>query len=139
LPIGFGVLFLGLFAIKNQLPSFEVLAEFLLLITAIFSTITAIFGLFLAKEGGYETSALDWHQWSGVSVSFVYFIWVLLRRNLLIGAALGFVALVVAGHTGASITHGEDYLRFGEKATEIILTVVSVLSNLGMQVLGSKP
>ncbi|MFM1821051.1 MAG: hypothetical protein RLZZ402_1410 [Bacteroidota bacterium] len=119
LPIGFGVLLLGLFAIKNQLPSFEVLAEFLLLITAIFSTFTAIFGLFLAKEGGYETSALDWHQWSGVAVSFVYFVWVLLRRNLLVGAGLGFIALVVAGHTGASITHGEDYLRFGEKAMEI--------------------
>ena len=119
LPIGFGVLLVGLFAIKKQLVSFEVLAEFLLLITAIFSTLTAIFGLFLAKEGGYETSALDWHQWSGVTVSFVYFVWVLVRRNLLIGAALGFIALLFAGHTGASITHGEDYLHFGEKSTKI--------------------
>jgi uncharacterized membrane protein len=119
LPIGFGVLLLGLFGIKKQLASFDVLAEFLLLITAIFSTSTAIFGLFLAKEGGYETNALDCHQWSGVLVSFVYFIWVLIRRNLVVGALLGFVALVIAGHTGASITHGEDYLRFGSKATEI--------------------
>ena len=62
LPIGFGVLLVGLFAIKKQLDSFEILAEFLLLLTAIFSTLTAIFGLFLAKEGGYETAALDWHQ-----------------------------------------------------------------------------
>lgn len=119
LPIGFGVLLLGLFAIKKQLTSFAVLAEFLLLITAIFSSLTAIFGLFLAKEGGYETSALDWHQWSGVAVSFVYFVWVIRRKNLLVGATLGFIALVIAGHTGASITHGEDYLRFGEKSTEI--------------------
>ncbi|MEY3646206.1 MAG: hypothetical protein RL127_914, partial [Bacteroidota bacterium] len=124
LPIGFGVLLLGLFAIKKQLASFEVLAEFLLLITALFSTLTAIFGLFLAKEGGYETSALDWHQWSGVAVSFVYFSWVLLRRNLLAGASLGFVALVFAGHTGANITHGEDYLRFGSKTTEITTSSV---------------
>lgn len=119
LPIGFGVLLVGLFAIKKQLASFEVLAEFLLLITSIFSTLTAIIGLFLAKEGGYETSALDWHQWSGVAVSFVYFVWVLIRRNLLLGAVLGFIALLFAGHTGASITHGEDYLRLGEKSTEI--------------------
>ena len=119
LPIGLGVLLLGLFGIKKQLASFEVLAEFLLLLTAIFSTSTAIFGLFLAKEGGYETSALDWHQWSGVAVSFVYFSWVVLRRNLIVGASLGFIALVFAGHTGASITHGEDYLRFGDKSTEI--------------------
>jgi len=119
LPIGFGVVLLGLFGIKKQLASFDILAEFLLLITAIFSTSTAIFGLFLAKEGGYDAGALDWHQWSGVSVSFVYFIWVLLRRNLLIGSVLGFIALVIAGHTGASITHGEDYLQFGTKATAI--------------------
>ena len=46
LPIGFGVLLVALFAIKKQLASFEVLAEFLLLITALFSTSTAIFGLF---------------------------------------------------------------------------------------------
>jgi len=119
LPIGFGVLLLGLFSIKKQIASFEILAEFLLLLTAIFSTITAIFGLLLAKEGGYENSALDWHQWSGVAVSFVYFVWVLASRNLLLGAALGFIASVFAGHTGASITHGEDYLRFGTKSTEI--------------------
>ena len=119
LPIGFGVLLLGLFAIKKQLASFEVLADFLLLLTAIFSSLTAILGLFLSKEGGYETAALDWHQWSGVAVSFVYFSWVLLRRNLFLGSALGFIALVIAGHTGASITHGEDYLKFGSQQSEI--------------------
>jgi uncharacterized membrane protein len=119
LPIGFGVLLIGLFAIKKQLATFEILAEFLLRLTAVFSTLTAVFGLFLSKEGGYETSALDWHQWSGVAVSFVYFTWVLIRRNIFVGAALGFIALVIAGHTGASITHGEDYLRFGAQATEI--------------------
>jgi uncharacterized membrane protein len=119
LPIGFGVLLLGLFAIKKQLASFKILADFLLLLTAIFSSLTAIFGLFLSKEGGYEAAALDWHQWSGVAVSFVYFSWVLLRRNLFLGSALGFIALVIAGHTGASITHGEDYLKFGSQQSEI--------------------
>ncbi len=137
LPIGFGVLLLALFGIKKQLLSFEVLAESLLLLTAIFSTMTAIFGLFLAKEGGYETSALDWHQWSGVAVSFVYFAWVLARRNLLLGAALGFIALIFAGHTGASITHGEDYLRFGSKEVEITAETV-VFNNIVQPILKAK-
>lgn len=137
LPIGFGVLLLALFGIKKQLLSFEVLAESLLLLTAIFSTMTAIFGLFLAKEGGYETSALDWHQWSGVAVSFVYFAWVLARRNLLVGAALGFIALIFAGHTGASITHGEDYLRFGTKAVEITAETV-VFNDIVQPILKAK-
>ncbi len=137
LPIGFGVLLLALFGIKKQLLSFEVLAESLLLLTAIFSTMTAIFGLFLAKEGGYETSALDWHQWSGVAVSFVYFVWVLARRNLLVGAALGFIALIFAGHTGASITHGEDYLRFGSKEVEITAETV-VFNDIVQPILKAK-
>ena len=137
LPIGFGVLLLALFGIKKQLLSFEVLAESLLLLTAIFSTLTAIFGLFLAKEGGYETSALDWHQWSGVAVSFVYFVWVLARRNLLVGAALGFIALIFAGHTGASITHGEDYLRFGSKEVEITAETV-VFNDIVQPILKAK-
>ena len=137
LPIGFGVLLLALFGIKKQLLSFEVLAESLLLLTAIFSTMTAIFGLFLAKEGGYETSALDWHQWSGVAVSFVYFVWVLARRNLLVGATLGFIALIFAGHTGASITHGEDYLRFGSKAVEITAETV-VFNDIVQPILKAK-
>lgn len=137
LPIGFGVLLLGLFSIKKQLASFEVLAEFLLLITAIFSTMTAIFGLFLAKEGGYETAALDWHQWSGVIVSFVYFVWILVRRNLLVGAALGFIALIFAGHTGASITHGEDYLNFGSKEVEITSETV-VFNDIVQPILKAK-
>ena len=137
LPIGFGVLLLGLFSIKKQLASFEVLAEFLLLITAIFSTMTAIFGLFLAKEGGYETAALDWHQWSGVIVSFVYFVWILVRRNLLVGAALGFIALIFAGHTGASITHGEDYLNLGSKEIEITAETV-VFNDIVQPILKAK-
>lgn len=137
LPIGFGVLLLALFGIKKQLLSFEVLAESLLLLTAIFSTMTAIFGLFLAKEGGYETSALDWHQWSGVAVSFVYFVWVLARWNLLVGAALGFIALIFAGHTGASITHGEDYLRFGSKEVEITAETV-VFNDIVQPILKAK-
>ena len=137
LPIGFGVLLLALFGIKKQLLSFEILAESLLLLTAIFSTMTAIFGLFLAKEGGYETSALDWHQWSGVAVSFVYFVWVLARRNLLVGAALGFIALIFAGHTGASITHGEDYLRFGSKEVEITAETV-VFNDIVQPILKAK-
>jgi hypothetical protein len=119
LPIGIGVLLLLLFGVKKYLQSFEILTTFLCLVTAIFSSMTAIFGLFLAKEGGYEAEGLSYHQWSGVVVSFVYFAWVFLQKYQLFGAALGVLALIVAGHTGASITHGQDYLQFGEKSNEI--------------------
>ena len=116
IPIGVGVLFLGLFTIKKHILSFDIIASFLLLTTAIFSTLTAIFGLLLAQDGGYEIDQLNWHQWSGVAVSFVYFIWVILQSHFLIGAVIGCLVLVIAGHTGGSITHGENFLNFGEKS-----------------------
>lgn len=115
LPIGFGVLLFILWLVRNELPSFQDLFSFLLLLTSVFSSITAILGLFLAKEGGYESGPLAWHQWLGVSVSFAYFLWVLWPNKPILAAGSGILLLIAAGHTGASITHGEDYLQFGKK------------------------
>src|SRR5215213_9774536 len=42
------------------------LASSLLLIAALTSVITAIMGLFLSREEGYDAEALWWHKWGGV-------------------------------------------------------------------------
>ena len=119
LPIGFGVLLALFCVVKKQFEQSEILFQSLLLLTALFSTATAIFGLFLAKEGGYDTEQITWHQWSGVAVSFVYFAWVLWQKSHIWVGILGVLTLVLAGHTGASITHGADYLRLGDQKVEI--------------------
>jgi len=119
LPIGFGILLVLLWLIRKQIDAAGIIFEALLLLTALFSTLTAILGLFLSREGDYDASQLSWHLWSGVAVSFLYFSWAIWKRQQVIGAFAGLTALVFAGHTGASITHGADYLQFGTQEQSI--------------------
>lgn len=89
----------------------------LLLAAAFTSAITALMGLFLSKEEGYTPALLVWHKWGGVFISFLSIAWYVFRVKmrmikpvLLITALAGMVMIVVTGHLGANITHGENFL-----------------------------
>lgn len=78
---------------------------------------TALAGFFLSKEEGYDEEAMAWHKWSGVILSGLLLIWILaydlVQRNKLfkvIMAAASLVSVLIAGHHGANITHGENFL-----------------------------
>ena len=43
--------------------------DLLLLLASLSAVVTAIAGLFLSREEGYDPEALFWHKWSGVIVS----------------------------------------------------------------------
>jgi len=90
---------------------------YLWLTGAIFAAITAIMGLFLSKEPGYEGSTLVWHKWLGAGVVFVSTIIYWCRTagwyNVKVarwGAGTVVLALVVAGHFGADLTHGDNFV-----------------------------
>lgn len=90
--------------------------DWLLLMAAFTSVVTALMGLFLAKEPGYDPDALQWHKWSGIVATAIIVIWYALNErsksftvNLLLSTA-GVVAIVMTGHLGAGITHGEDFI-----------------------------
>jgi uncharacterized membrane protein len=90
---------------------------YLLVLGALLSSLTVIMGLFLSKEPGYEGSTLQWHKWFGVSVAFVAYIIYLWRNSSRYTATMAktcaFVTLfclILAGHFGADLTHGEDFL-----------------------------
>ncbi|MDP9048192.1 MAG: chitobiase/beta-hexosaminidase C-terminal domain-containing protein [Bacteroidota bacterium] len=90
---------------------------YLWLTGAIFAAITAIMGLFLSKEPGYDGATLQWHKWFGVIVVFVSTIIYWYRNagwyNEKIarsGAVATVLCLVIAGHFGAGITHGDNFL-----------------------------
>lgn len=137
LPIGFGVVLVLFSLIKNQVNQGDDIFRPLLISTALFSSATAILGLFLAKEGSYDSSQVLFHQWSGIAVSFLYFAWTLWQQNVLIFALIGLLTLIFAGHTGASITHGEDYLTFGKEAQEITPTSL-VFESMVQPILNAK-
>jgi uncharacterized membrane protein len=89
----------------------------LLLIGALFAAVTVIMGLFLSREPGYEGSNLRWHKWFGVSIvfisSFIYWFrgtsWYS-SRSAMGGSIIVMLCLVAAGHYGADITHGDNFI-----------------------------
>lgn len=89
----------------------------LLLAAAITSVITALMGLFLSREDGYTADLLVWHKWGGVFISFLSLGWYVFRVKvrqikpaLLTTALAAMVMIIVTGHLGADITHGQDFL-----------------------------
>ncbi len=95
----------------------EEIGDELLLAAAITSVITALMGLFLSREAGYTPDLLVWHKWGGVFISFLSLVWYIFRAQvrkvkpaLLTTALASLVMIIVTGHLGANITHGEDFL-----------------------------
>jgi Planctomycete cytochrome C/Fn3 associated len=89
----------------------------LLLFTAFTAAITATMGLLLSKEPGYDPDALVIHKWSGILLSFLTLAWYAWFQKLqqikwapAATAAGAMVLLVFAGHQGATITHGQNFL-----------------------------
>lgn len=120
-PIAFLILFtvFALFvpASKLKQPVFDSLLHYLLLIVSITAVVTALMGFFLSTGGEYADDTIAWHKWSGISLPIILFlmcvfrVWLIANIALLRGAALlTSVLLVVAGHYGATLTHGENFV-----------------------------
>lgn len=85
-------------------------------VSAIMSCIT---GYLLSQSGDYESGIVGWHQWMGIALT-VYslgYVWMRSRKEYKsYRKAFAFVLLIllmVTGHLGGSLTHGEDYLMAG--------------------------
>jgi mono/diheme cytochrome c family protein len=83
----------------------------LLAANALASVLTAAAGLLLAEGGGYAEELLARHRWAGVvCAGLAIAVWLIHARGR-VGAARGVLGLllaatVVAGHLGATLTHG---------------------------------
>lgn len=97
--------------------SYRSLADGLLILAALTSVLTALAGLFLSREEGYDPEALLWHKWSGFGVAILtlglYYFRNQLYRYRLAAFTSSFFSLciiILAGHQGAGITHGQNFL-----------------------------
>ncbi|MGA0555577.1 c-type cytochrome domain-containing protein [Larkinella sp. VNQ87] len=89
----------------------------LLLVGVLSAAVTVIMGLFLSKEEGYSGEVLQWHKWSGIILFYLscFIYWSRDRtwykapvaRS---GAILAVFFLVGAGHYGAVLTHGDNFI-----------------------------
>tara|TARA_B100000925_G_scaffold15808_1_gene11000 strand:+ start:2754 stop:4109 length:1356 start_codon:yes stop_codon:yes gene_type:complete len=78
----------------------------------------AIFGWFLGDNGYYFEEQINIHRWSGVALVFLCFvIWLLLYLNFRFNRSFtrsinitAIILLMVTGHFGGEMTHGQNYL-----------------------------
>ncbi len=101
---------------KNE-QWFVWLTRIILLLSAITAAITALMGLMLSKETGYDEDAIAWHKYTGILLSFLLFglysfhQW--LEQHLIISKSIvlaSTILIIWAGHMGANITHGENFM-----------------------------
>ncbi len=97
------------------------------------AAVSGITGYLLSKSGEYDSEAVTWHQYAGIILIILSFVYAWVRGQkqfrpifkLLSIVTLGL--LTITGHLGGSLTHGEDYLTSGfYRGKEINLTTVNL-------------
>jgi uncharacterized membrane protein len=111
-----------LFTIRNYHSPYRAGINLMIYVGAFAAVLAAVLGLVLANVEDYGGDTLTLHQWTGIATAVLGLItlFLLLRvkkgyrssqikayRGLLFFTALG---VSVAGHFGASLTHGDEYL-----------------------------
>ena len=134
LPIGILVLAYLFVLLQKRFKkkSFQPVLLLTLYIAAASASLTAVMGIILSTEGGYDQTQLNRHLYTGVLVSFlswalVYLYQQMSKKKILfhISLILSAIVLVVTGHLGATLTHGENYVLQPldqDDETELVLT-----------------
>jgi hypothetical protein len=116
LPIGFLFLLVLLYFLQSRIEkkSYQFLFGKLLQLTALVAVITALGGVFLASDQSLELSQ---HKYSGLAVSWCTYIvyqyqYKFFSNTVWANTALALLAFctIIAGHLGASLTHGPNFL-----------------------------
>lgn len=99
----------------NKRKSYQSAIHTLIVIGAISALVSVAMGLILANTEDYGGDLLGLHQWTGIATmvlaGITSFMYKRRSRQLQIFfLTLTVVGVTVAGHYGASLTHGEDYL-----------------------------
>jgi len=113
-------MFLEFFRFKETNAKEKIYQNFtsnLLLAGALFSAVTVVMGLFLSLEEGYSGSILQWHKWTGVGIVFTASLIYWCRsfpwynsHTARAGAILTAACVIIAGHYGATLTHGNNFV-----------------------------
>lgn len=125
LPIGLLLLTALLVFLRRffESASFDSLISFLLHLAVLTASLTALMGLFLSREGGYNEQELMLHKWFGVATCYAGAGLLLVQRRILAFKILLIVSvliLTVAGHYGAMMTHGENFVLGPLQANETV-------------------
>ncbi|MGE8292039.1 MAG: c-type cytochrome domain-containing protein [Sphingobacterium sp.] len=113
------ILFLFRNRLEKEVPAIKSIINTLLFISSLLTAITVIMGLMLSNEGGFEGSSYDWHKYGGVLLSILslgLLGYLRFRKNkdyhpvFIVGINMAVILLLMVGHFGAALTHGEDFI-----------------------------
>lgn len=121
----------------------------LLILTAFTSVTSALMGLLLSKEGGYTPESLVWHKWGGIFISLLSLAWFAWRQQvrkqkvaMSLTAITGLIVVIITGHLGGDITHGDDFLLAPVKkekaAPTVLLEDAFIYANMVQPILKEK-
>lgn len=103
------------------------LIDFVLAAGIVSSLLAAFFGWMLSLSGGYEENLLDWHRYTAIAVCIVSIALLTYKRYKKeeyrtpyyhAGFHFMMLTLLLAGHFGGEMTHGEGYLFSAAADTE---------------------
>jgi uncharacterized membrane protein len=102
----------------RNMPFYRNFTRYLLLFSVLTALVAALMGLFLSLEEGYVgDGVLVWHKWTGAGLVFLASLLYAFRNHAIytvnvarVGTGVTAVALVLAGHFGATLTHGENFI-----------------------------
>ena len=111
LPIG--ILLLGVLMmvyghyskIDLQLP-----ISFAFLVGSISAVLACIAGWILSNSGEYDALLVQKHQWTGISTAVIGLLVYFLKQYRKLLAVILTLLIVITGHYGGTLTHGENYL-----------------------------
>ena len=131
LPIGFLIIAVLISGKRDDRSiNFNRFVSFVWFLSFISSAFTALMGWLLAQNGHYIEDAIDPHKWTGIvlvilsGLGWVFHIGnfkvnkIILKANNILIVFL----LIIVGHLGGSLTHGENYLY--EYAPDILKDVL---------------
>ena len=130
LPIGFLVLAYVIQYLFKFNTEKSRLIDFVLVAGILSSLLAAFFGWMLSLSGGYEENLLDWHRYTAIAVCIVSIALLAYKKYKKeeyrtpiyhAGFHLMMLALLLAGHFGGEMTHGEGYLFSAATDTETVV------------------
>jgi uncharacterized membrane protein len=114
-PVGLLVFALVMEIIGRKNEKYNAAIKLLVYAGALSAIVAVAFGLLLSNTEEYGSNLLPVHQWTGIATMLFSILcaWSYRRGNrtaqkILLGITVA--GITVAGHYGASLTHGDDYL-----------------------------
>ncbi|MBS1668295.1 MAG: hypothetical protein JST58_13040 [Bacteroidetes bacterium] len=84
--------------------------ELAFVLGAISAVLGCISGWLLSKSGDYDAALVSKHQWTAIATAIISLLLVFFKKMRLLLVILMMFLLTIAGHYGATLTHGENYL-----------------------------